>query len=192
MIIDHAHAITLILAAADPAGAAPLADSDAFIPPQVQGFISSALLWIGSTFCLLAAIGILRMPDVYTRMQAATKAGTLGVACIILGVAAHFGSLATAAEAFLIVAFLFLTAPVASHLIARAAYFVDVPKYKGTEVDEMEACYDDDSHELSAPAGFSGRHRPTLHSRPSPKRLAEKARERAADPDLDDPHTAEA
>lgn len=136
------------------AGETSDASGGPFLPPQVQGFISSALLLIGASFCLLASFGVLRMPDVYTRMQAATKAGTLGVACIILGVASHFGSLATAAESMLIVAFLFLTAPVASHLIARAAYFVGVPKWKGMEVDEMKACYDDETHELHAPARF--------------------------------------
>lgn len=130
------------------------------VPPEVQGFIAGTLLLVGASFCLLASIGLLRMPDVYTRMQAATKAGTLGVACIILGVAAHFGSLGTAAESLLIVAFLFLTAPVASHLIARAAYFVDVPKWKGMEFDEMEACYDDETHELNAPPSFTGQSRP--------------------------------
>lgn len=134
------------------------------VPPEIQGFIAGTLLLVGASFCLLASIGVIRMPDVYTRMQAATKAGTLGVACIILGVAAHFGSLGTAAESLLIVAFLFLTAPVASHLIARAAYFVDVPKWKDMEIDEMEACYDDETHELDAPPSFTGK------SRPEPRR----------------------
>jgi multicomponent Na+:H+ antiporter subunit G len=60
-----------------------------------QGFnneiLSSALMLVGATFALLAGAGVVRMPDLFTRMQAATKASTLGIGCIILAVAVHFG-----------------------------------------------------------------------------------------------------
>ena len=55
--------------------------------------LSSALMIIGATFALLAGAGVLRMPDLFTRMQAATKASTLGIGCIVLAVAIHFGEL---------------------------------------------------------------------------------------------------
>lgn len=91
----------------------------------------------GAVFCLLAGIGVLRMPDVYTRMQASTKAGTLGVGCIILAVVFYFDSALVAAEAFLVIGFLFATAPIASHLIARASYFVRVKAWDRTQPDEL-------------------------------------------------------
>lgn len=94
------------------------------------------LLLLGSGFSLLAAIGILRMPDVYTRMQSATKAGTLGVSCLILGVAVHFRTAAVTVEALLIILFLFATAPIASHLIARAAYVAGDPLWSQTIRDD--------------------------------------------------------
>jgi multicomponent Na+:H+ antiporter subunit G len=82
---------------------------------------------IGSLFMLLAAVGVLRLPDLFTRMQASTKSSTLGVACILLAVAVHFGRLGVTTQAVLVVAFFFLTTPVAAHMIARAAYVSGVP-----------------------------------------------------------------
>ncbi len=98
----------------------------------------SLLLIVGGLFTLLAAVGVLRMPDLFTRMQAAAKAGTLGVGCLLIAVLVHFHQLGETTHALLVVAFLFLTAPVAAHMICRAAYFVGVPKWEGTVVDELE------------------------------------------------------
>jgi multicomponent Na+:H+ antiporter subunit G len=95
------------------------------------------LVLLGAAFGLLAAVGIARMPDLYTRMQSATKAGTLGVACVVLGAAVHFRTAATTVEAVLVIIFLFATAPIASHLIARAAYGVGVPLWRRTVRDDL-------------------------------------------------------
>lgn len=97
-----------------------------------------ALTLLGSGFGVLAAIGVVRMPDLYTRMQSATKAGTLGVACAVLAAAVYFGTAATAAKAVIVVLFLFGTAPIASHLIARAAYNSGVPLWKQTTRNDLE------------------------------------------------------
>ncbi|MEO1008603.1 MAG: monovalent cation/H(+) antiporter subunit G [Planctomycetota bacterium] len=110
--------------------------------------LTAGLVIVGGLFSLLAAVGLLRMPDVYTRMQAATKAGTLGVGCIILAVATHFLTLGVVLESILVIGMLFITAPVASHLIARAAYFVDDEMWDGTAYDEMRGCYDATTHVL--------------------------------------------
>ncbi len=110
--------------------------------------LTVALVLVGGFFSVLAAVGLLRMPDVYCRMQAATKAGTLGVGCMVLAVATHFVSLDVVLEALLVIGMLFITAPIASHLIARAAYFVGSPLWDGTAHDEMRGCYDADSHIL--------------------------------------------
>ena len=119
----------------------------------ISSILSAALLILGTGFCLLAALGILRMPDLYMRMQAATKAGTLGVGCLAFALMAHYGWGVVAAEAGLIVLFLFLTAPIASHLIARAAYFVGVQQWEGSIVDEIQQCYNPETHELRVPEG---------------------------------------
>lgn len=98
-----------------------------------------AFTLLGSGFGVLAAIGVIRMPDLYTRMQSATKAGTLGVACVVLAAAIYFGTAATAAKAVIVVLFLFATAPIASHLIARAAYNSGVPLWQQTTRNDLEA-----------------------------------------------------
>jgi multicomponent Na+:H+ antiporter subunit G len=101
--------------------------------------IVTAILWLaGSAFALLAAVGVLRMPDVFTRMQASTKASTLGLACLLIGAALQMGDLASFIRAASIGAFVLLTTPVAGHVIARASYFADVPLWKGTVLDERK------------------------------------------------------
>ncbi len=94
-------------------------------------------LLTGVGFCLLAAIGVVRMPDVYTRMQASTKAGTLGIALVVAAAGLHFRDAVTMLHSGLVIGFLFLTAPVASHLIARAAYVLGASTWGGTVIDEM-------------------------------------------------------
>jgi multicomponent Na+:H+ antiporter subunit G len=103
----------------------------------VREALSAALLLLGATFVLLAAVGVVRMPDVFTRMQAATKAASLGAICMLLGVAVFFGQLDVTVRAVLIVGFVFLTAPVSAHMIARAAYAAGVPLWAGTHLDEL-------------------------------------------------------
>jgi multicomponent Na+:H+ antiporter subunit G len=77
---------------------------------------------IGVFLVLVAGLGIVRMPDLLTRMHASSKAATLGCALILLAVALWFGDAAATARVVLIILFLFATAPVASHMIGRAGY----------------------------------------------------------------------
>jgi multicomponent Na+:H+ antiporter subunit G len=112
----------------------------------IREWITVALMLIGAGFMLLAAIGVLRMPDTYTRMQPATKASTLGAGFMLLAVAVHFGTVGVTMRALAGLVFLVLTAPVAAHMIGRAAYALGVPKWEGTHIDELEDCYDTQSH----------------------------------------------
>ena len=101
--------------------------------------IVTAIVWlVGSAFSLLAAVGVLRMPDVFTRMQASTKASTLGLGCLLIGAALQMGDFASFVRVASIGAFVLLTTPVAGHVIARAAYFADVPLWEGTMLDERK------------------------------------------------------
>ena len=95
------------------------------------------LLVSGALFMLLAAVGLVRLPDLYTRMSATSKAATLGASLVLLGAAVHFGTAAAAGKAVVIVAFLFLTAPVAAHAIGRAGYRRGSPLWEGTVTDEL-------------------------------------------------------
>jgi monovalent cation:H+ antiporter-2, CPA2 family len=113
--------------------------------------ISSALMIIGAAFALLAGAGVVRMPDLFTRMQAATKASTLGIGCLVLAVPIHFGELGITTRAIATIIFVFLTAPVAAHMIARAGYFVGVPLWERTVIDELHGHYDRRTHKLARP-----------------------------------------
>jgi multicomponent Na+:H+ antiporter subunit G len=99
--------------------------------------VLTAILWLaGSAFALLAAVGVLRMPDLFTRMQASTKASTFGLGCLLLGAALQLGDFASFIRLASIGAFVLLTTPVAAHVIARASYLADVPLWDGTVLDE--------------------------------------------------------
>lgn len=103
----------------------------------MNDFIAAVLLIVGGLAMLLAGVGILRMPDLFMRMQSATKASTLGAGCSLLAVAVHFGELGVTTRALLIIAFLFLTAPVAAHVIARAAYATGVRLWEASLYDQL-------------------------------------------------------
>lgn len=125
----------------------------------MKAWLVSGLLLFGAVWMLVAALGVLRMPDLFTRMQSSSKAGTLGVGTILLAVAVHFGDLATASRAALIIGFFFLTAPVAAHMIARAAYLSGVPLWEGTQRDELGATLEQpaaDSAGAADPEGEPG------------------------------------
>jgi len=115
--------------------------------------ISGILLLVGSLFIFLAGIGLVKMPDLYTRMSATTKASTLGVGLILIGTAVYFGSVGVASRAIIIIVFLLLTAPIAAHMIARAAYFDGVPLWKKTWKDDLKGKYDEHTHELAGKNG---------------------------------------
>jgi multicomponent Na+:H+ antiporter subunit G len=115
----------------------------------VKEILTLALMIIGAAFVLLASLGIVRMPDLFTRMQAATKASSLGVSCIMAGAALHFGEIGIVARALATIVFVILTAPVAAHMIARAAYFVGVPLWEKTVADELRHHYDPRTHQLT-------------------------------------------
>ncbi|MBI4465736.1 MAG: monovalent cation/H(+) antiporter subunit G [Acidobacteria bacterium] len=113
-------------------------------------WLAAVLLVLGATFMLLAALGIVRMPDLFSRMQTATKAVTLGVGCTFLSVAVYFSDFGVTFRVVLIIAFFFLTAPVAAHRIARAAYFVGVRLWENSVVDELRGHYDPRTHTLDS------------------------------------------
>ena len=93
---------------------------------------------------------MVRMPDVFSRMQCATKASTLGVTCLLLAVAVHFNDLGITMRALAGSIFFLLTAPVSAHLVGRASYFLGVPLWEGTVLDELRGRYDLRTHRLDS------------------------------------------
>ena len=102
----------------------------------------------GAIFILLAAIGILRMPDFYLRVSVTTKAATLGVGLILVAAAFSFGSFPVTSRVLAIIIFIILTAPVAAHMIGRAAYFIGVKMWDKSQMDDLKEKYDKKNHTL--------------------------------------------
>ncbi|MFW6279280.1 MAG: monovalent cation/H(+) antiporter subunit G [Bacillota bacterium] len=84
--------------------------------------VASIILLSGLFFFIVGTIGLLRMPDVYSRMHATTKCDTLGVSLIMLGIMLGYGLTMITMKLFLVIIFIWLTTPTAAHAIARAAY----------------------------------------------------------------------
>lgn len=91
---------------------------------EIGEFIGALLILFGSVFSVISVFGIIRLPDVYTRSHAATKSSTLSVLLTLIGVFLYFlfHDNFVSVRVLLGIVFVFLTAPVAGHLIIRAAY----------------------------------------------------------------------
>jgi multicomponent Na+:H+ antiporter subunit G len=113
----------------------------------VKEAIVGILLVSGALFGFLAAVGMCRLPDTIIRMHATTKAGTLGCGFVLLAVGVHFYDTATSLRALAAFSFLMLTAPVAAHLMGRAAYRSGVRLWKGTWHDELDSGHEDDGRD---------------------------------------------
>jgi multicomponent Na+:H+ antiporter subunit G len=90
---------------------------------------------VGAGLMLIAAFGLLRLPDVFLRSHSAGKAATLGICLVLLAGAIHFGTLGAWARAALAGAFLLATVPVATQLVNRAAYTHGATMEPGTWLD---------------------------------------------------------
>lgn len=99
-------------------------------------FIAAALILIGAVLALVAGIGLHRLPDVFSRMHAATKPATLGLVVTLVGVAIALGDMSAAAKLGAVIIFQFITAPIGAHLIGRSAYVAGTELSPNTTVSE--------------------------------------------------------
>lgn len=105
-------------------------------------WIAAILFVSGGFFCMIAGIGVIRMRDVFSRMHAATKAGTLGLALICVGVMLTADSWLNVAEAFFVFLFMIASNPVGAHLIGRAAFRTRSPVDPRTRRDPEAAAFE--------------------------------------------------
>jgi multicomponent Na+:H+ antiporter subunit G len=103
---------------------------------------------LGAVFVLLAGLGLVRMPDLYLRISVTTKAATLGIGLILVAAAMYFSEMGVTSRVVAIILFILLTAPVGAHLIGRASYFIGVPMWNRSVMDDLEGKYDKNTHIL--------------------------------------------
>lgn len=111
------------------------------------------LMILGALFCLIAAIGIYRMPDLYMRMHAATKAGAFGGSLLALAAAFHFATPRAVIMAILIIVFFYITAPIAAQVFGLAAYRRGVPLWEKTGIDQLKEAIDRETETPTDGAG---------------------------------------
>ena len=109
---------------------------------SVVQVLSDALLLGGVALAVVAGVGLLRFPDVFSRMHAATKPATLGLLMVAVGAALVMDDGSHRAKLLLVAAFQFLTAPVAAHMIGRAAYRAGLGALDELVVDELKGVSD--------------------------------------------------
>lgn len=117
----------------------------------MSGIFIGALMLIGTFFMLVASLGVLRMPDLFMRLSTTTKASTLGASSLLIATAVHFNDYGITSRIVAIIAFVVMTAPVAAHMLGRAAYISKVQLWKGTICDELHGRYDIEGHILRDP-----------------------------------------
>lgn len=118
---------------------------------------------LGTLLILIAAIGMVRMPDFYLRLSVTTKAATLGIAFILISAAVYFNVVSITTRVLAIIFFLLVTAPVAAHMIGRTSYFIGIRMWGKSQVDELHGMYTKDTHELR-----SGEEGDPADSKPTP------------------------
>ena len=118
------------------------------IVENINDLVTAVLLFIGAFFMLVGSIGLVRMPDLFMRMSATTKSVTLGVSFMLLGAAVHFNQFGLSSRVIATILFVFITAPVAAHMIGRAGYARGVELWHGTIKDELRGRYDPETGEL--------------------------------------------
>ncbi|KPU63963.1 hypothetical protein EP1X_01900 [Thermococcus sp. EP1] len=109
---------------------------------SIASIVGQALVLFGTFFYVVSSLGLIRMPDVYNRMQTATKSATLGSLGVIIGVGiwavGEVGSYSWIPKTLTIAVFLLLTNPIAAHALIRAAYKSGVPLWEGSIIDKYK------------------------------------------------------
>jgi multicomponent Na+:H+ antiporter subunit G len=109
--------------------------------------ISSFFILAGVIFIVISGIGLLRLPDFYIRISVVTKAITLGITLILMGIGIYFNDLIIASKIIAIISFMMITAPVSAHIIARAATKNKVPFWKKTILKDFQPYLDKQQEE---------------------------------------------
>ncbi len=101
----------------------------------LREFVVLLLMFLGVALIVIAAVGLVRMPDLFLRNSVSSKGATLGVAALMLATAVYFNDLGVTSLALAVIIFMLLTAPVAAHVLGRAGYKSGAPFWTKTTLD---------------------------------------------------------
>jgi len=99
--------------------------------------VSMVLIFIGVVFDFIGGIGLIRLPDIYNRLQAATKCVTLGTSFILIGVFIEYGFTSLGLKALICMIFILLASPTAAHAISRGSHKFGIKLWEGSVVDKL-------------------------------------------------------
>jgi multicomponent Na+:H+ antiporter subunit G len=119
--------------------------------------ITTTFLLSGSFFVAIAAVGLIKLPDFFTRMHAATKAGAFGGGLMVIAAALTFQSWAVLLKLLVVLVFFYVSTPVAAQMMGRAAYLRKTPLWRGSRMDELSGHYSLSKGELSSHGPAQGR-----------------------------------
>ena len=105
---------------------------------MISEIIILICVFSGVLLMFIASLGLFRMPDLYTRMSAVTKAVTFKVGLIMISVSIYFNTFPVVLKSILIIFLLLLTTPVSSHLLGKEAHEWKIPLWKKTIIDELK------------------------------------------------------
>lgn len=100
--------------------------------------VAFVLILVGVIFDVLGCLGLIRLPDVYNRLQAATKSVTLGTCMILFGTFLEFGLTGGGVKALIAILFVLLTSPTAAHALARGSHVRGFKLWEGSKTDKLE------------------------------------------------------
>ncbi|MGJ3509893.1 monovalent cation/H(+) antiporter subunit G [Enemella sp. A6] len=120
---------------------------------EILDLIGAIFLFLGSVLSLGAAVGLLRFPDVVTRMHAGAKPQTLGLLFLVVGATLSIREVPAVTMGILIIAFQFLTVPVSTHMVARTAYRAGLVAKDSLVIDELADQVQQTQRPVPRPAG---------------------------------------
>jgi multicomponent Na+:H+ antiporter subunit G len=105
----------------------------------MNNIISNILIGIGLVFSLMGCLGLIRLPDIYNRLQAATKCVTLGACCILVSLVIRYGFSESGIKGLFAVPVLFFTSTVGAHSLIRGAHIFGIKLWKESIIDDYKA-----------------------------------------------------
>lgn len=110
---------------------------DGFTLRAALDILAAAALLVGLFFMFVGALGVVRLPDAYNRIHAASKCVTLGLTGMLIAACFHIGTGPLVSKALATIAFTFVATPIGSHLLAKAAHHANLPLWARTLSDEL-------------------------------------------------------